>query len=111
MPRQVAEADTSQSYRGVADAARRLPTRGEGAIVQWIQPLRGDEQGSRPRFEYQWRWSMIARQVTEAEQDDLYFALGVLRGVAETTTSTEMRLRLIRIEQILWALIQQRPVS
>ncbi len=54
---------------------------------------------------------MIARQVTEAEQDDLYFALGVLRGVAETTTSTEMRLRLIRIEQILWALIQQRPVT
>jgi hypothetical protein len=28
---------------------------------------------------------MVARQVTEAEQEDLYFALGILRGVAQTT--------------------------
>lgn len=53
---------------------------------------------------------MIARQVTEAEQDDLYFALGVLRGVAETTRSTEMRLRLDRVDQLLRALIQEEPV-
>jgi hypothetical protein len=52
---------------------------------------------------------MITSGMTQAELEDLYWALGVLRGVAETTRSTEMRLRLDRVDQLLRALIQEEP--
>ena len=53
---------------------------------------------------------MITSEVSPAELEDLYWALGVLRGVAETTRSTEMRHRLDRVDQLLRALIQEEPV-
>ena len=50
---------------------------------------------------------MIATEVTQADLEDLYWALGVLRGVAENTSSPEMRHRLSRVDQLLRGLIQE----
>ncbi|HKA51306.1 MAG TPA: hypothetical protein VKK19_17120 [Candidatus Dormibacteraeota bacterium] len=54
---------------------------------------------------------MIAIEVTQSELEDLYWALGVLRGVAETTSSPEMRHRLDRVDQLLRGLIQEELVT
>ncbi len=52
---------------------------------------------------------MIATEMTQAELEDLHWTLGVLRGVAESTSSSEMRHRLSRVEQLIRSMIQEEP--
>src|SRR5215469_1732646 len=41
MPARHHKRSDGRRRRGAADAARQFPTRGGGAIVQWVQPKRG----------------------------------------------------------------------
>jgi hypothetical protein len=45
-------------------------------------------------------------RVTQLELEDLHWAPGILRGVAETTSSPKRRHRLDRVDQLLRGLIQ-----